>query len=403
MENGTDSTVVSGAGGGKERINRTAFVCGTPVQLIRAVQICCRTGLFEGEKDLFVASGIPRGAELAGRIKEEKLFKEVYFADVSLYKRAPVFRMIYGRSGLASDIKRHKYGRLVAFNIDSELAQALYNLNKGVEGFEYHCMEDCPGVYEIYEKAEYKKHDLHRLLGIEQQCFHISAWWSSCPEYIHVPPAYTTCVKRLPAIDPSDTGLLETVNRIFGYAGDGLLDSADLLIMEESHFTDGLMKDNGDYLLYKRVKDYCQNKCVMVKLHPRTKINRFEKEFPVLEGSGIPWELILWNRIHSGKKPLIQMGIVCATMVSDKLLFNDESPKVILVKLFQNKLKNVNGSCRINEGVIGRFEKISEIYDCPDRLFIPDSETQLFEKLDNILKNGERDNENRCRCANETE
>lgn len=89
-----------------------------------------------------------------------------------------------------------------------------------------------------------------------------------------------------------------------------------------------------------------------IKLHPRTKVNRFEGLIPVIKNNNAPWELILWNRIISKKSDLLQLSIACGTMMSDKFLYDYEGPKMLLARLFLDIIKPINGYRRVNEKLL---------------------------------------------------
>lgn len=362
-----------------------AFVCASPIQVIRAFQMKLRMPEFGDDADLFLCSSFKGATEIAERIRRENIFNETQYLDTRVLGKASTFKMLYS-SAFSKALKQRKYSKLVSFNIENNIVQALYNINKHNLNFEYHCVEDCPAIYNVYLAHPYKRFDLHKILHIEKQCFHITAWWSSCPQFISVPAEYTTDIRKLPKINVDDTELLELVNRVFNYKPDPILDEANALIMEESHFTDGFITDNSDYVLYKKIKNRYPELNFAVKLHPRTKVNRFKNDFPVMHAQNIPWELFVWNRINVDSPELMQISIVCSTMVSDKLLFDDEGQKVILSKLFYDKIKSVNGVSRISEAVTEMFENISQTYHNSQKLFIPENEIELFDFLDKYIR-----------------
>lgn len=146
--------------------------------------------------------------------------------------------------------------------------------------------------------------------------------------------------------------MLDIVNYIYDYKADENLNKVDCLIMEESHYTDGLMIDNKDYEIYEKIVKRYPDIKFAIKLHPRTRKNRFEGLVSSVQNMRVPWELIAWNRMVSNDTELFQLGIICGTMVSDKLLFGYEGSKMLLAKVFKGLIRAEGGYCRISDALI---------------------------------------------------
>lgn len=365
-----------------------AIVCNTPVQLMRAIYLAMnKAEPVNDAADLYIDSGCPEGEKLCRTIECQGVFSNVFFADINQLGKHPLFGLLYGNKGMSKTIKGKRYKRLIAFNIENVVAQAIYNLNKKEVGFEYHCMEDAPAVYAVYEPHRYKPWHPFWWMRIQQQAFHMSNWWSSCPELIDLPRSFRAAKKRLLPIDTTDEKYLELLNSVFEYKGDDKLDKADVLIMEESHYTDGLMIDNADYKIFSHINTQYPHKSILVKLHPRTREDRFSKTFDVMENSTVPWELCLLNRIHRGTKDLIQIGIICGTMFSDKLMFGAEGKKLILAPVFYELVRASDGGTRrITPQLTEGIEKIRETYEKPEFFIIAGTEEEAFKGLDKLFQ-----------------
>lgn len=72
------------------------------------------------------------------------------------------------------------------------------------------------------------------------------------------------------------------------------LQNADVILMEECYSNDGLIK-NEDIELFKQVIDIDKKFNSVVKLHPRSKTNRFENKFNVIKSQGISGEVYILN------------------------------------------------------------------------------------------------------------
>lgn len=71
-------------------------------------------------------------------------------------------------------------------------------------------------------------------------------------------------------------------------------------------------------------------------------------------------------------------------MLSDKMMFDLESKKVILIKLFKDSMNTVNNCSRIDENMINQYELIRDTYRNKENLFIPENEKQLILYFDEM-------------------
>lgn len=358
-----------------------AFVCASPIQIVRAFQLKTQLDEFSSKADLFLGHQVLSDSKLRERIRDTGIFENVYYIDTAKYQRASALRHMYF-SKSRGELRRNKYDKLISFNIEGVVAQSLYNLNKKNKGFEFYCVEDGPTIYNIYLPKKYKWYHPYSFLDIEQPCYHMNVWWTCCPEYMEIPKEFTNTVKKLPKINIKNEALLNKVNYVFDYKDEAVLNNADLLIMEESHYTDGLLPGNDDYKLYMSIKEKYKDKRIVIKLHPRTIENRFDGKIDVLKGSKIPWELFVWNRLYNQSKPLMQISIACSTMLSDKLMFGSEAEKIMVARFFKEKISPINGYCRVNKHIIDIYERFRELYEMPENFQLPDNERKLFEILD---------------------
>ena len=363
-----------------------AFFCNSPNHIMRALYLNKYTSVFNEQADLFIGNMCPDYLTLAEKIRTLHIFENVITTDASEVGKYKIIKLIYGKSPLARLLRKNNYSKIISFNVENEVVQALYNLNKANVNFEYHCVEDAPSIYTICEPSPYTFFHPYWWLRIDKQAFHTKAWWTSCPAYIDIPKSFHACKKQLPVIDINNIEYLDQLNFIFNYQPEEKLLCADVLILEESYYTDGLMLHNADFVLYKKLKDAYPAKKFLVKLHPRTKHNRFKGEFDIFENSNVPWELHVLNRIHATDNwPLLQMGIVSGTIWSDKFLFDVENPKIILAPLFYNKVKATGKVCQVTPLITEKYSAVKQTYRDPANLIIAQNTEDLFAILDNLL------------------
>ena len=363
-----------------------AFVCLSAVQIMRAFHMRLHYKEFNNESNIYISYKCPGGSELAKNIKKTGVFSNVFFCDTSDIKRHAFFYIMFGKSPCSRAVKNYKYEKLIAFNIEDELTQALFNLNKNNAGFEYHCVEDGPNVYSIYVPSKYKWYHPAKILGLDKQAYHMKCWWTSCPEFIELPKEFHTEKKRLTAIDIHDNAYRDLINIVFNYKNDEELDQADLLIMDESHYQDGLMVDNADLAIYLKIKEKFPNLNIMVKMHPRTKNNRYKGAFNILNNTDIPWELYVLNRYGDNKKSLIQISIVCGTMVSDYFMFGAEGKKIVMAPMFYEKVRiPQNGTPRVSLKDTERYTQIRNLYKTKNNFVIANDFNEVCDAINNMM------------------
>lgn len=362
------------------------FVCATPIQIMRAVYMKYAMPEFSDVADMYIVPSFSNASMITENIRAAGLFQNVYTLDISRYKRAVSARLLYGCTQLAGQIRSSGYQKIIAFNIESAFLNALYSKNRKNEHFEYHYVEDAPGIYKMYAPAKISTFSLNGLLGVKQPYYHATQYWFSNPDFMETPGVELPSIRKLPCINLNDDVFLKLINTIFCYSPDKVLEEADILITEESFYTDKKMLDNYDYALFEEIRNCFPEKKIAVKLHPRTKINRFNSRFNIIQGTWIPWELYVMNGIRRSSCFPIQLGIACNTLTSDKFMFDAESPKIVLAPLFQDKItKFADGSSNVDQEVIRRFEALRETYTVPEQIVIAYSKNILFDTLNKWL------------------
>ncbi len=359
-----------------------AFVCNSPVQIVRAIHLHLRISGFTEPADIFVSDLFPGSTQLVDNLNTTGFFNSACLVNQSGIDSKKMHSIVFSNTFSS----KNKYCKIVAFNAGSKLIDALYNLNKHTPGFEYHCVEDGPSIYKIPEYPDYAFYHPYRLLGLQHAYFHITNWWTSCPDFIDVPESYHTNKKYLPPIDYKDDELVNLINVVFGYKENKKLSEADVLIMDESHYQDNLMIDDADYKLYMRILERYPHAKFLMKMHPRTQHNRYVGKIDIMENSYIPWEVYVMNRARQNSRELIQISISCGTMFSDKLMFGYEGTKIFTAPLFYDSIKDTNdGAPRVSPEGTKKIERFRSTYNKPDQFVITYSEDELFATLDKRL------------------
>lgn len=355
------------------------FLCKTPIQVLRAIQLSYYEidNFKKSSICVFDTFGIAR--EVSNRLRQTNIFENVYFLKNNDFKKGKLnyLRSYYAKNELKNIIGELNVSSITIFNIDTYDNFAVYNRLK--RNIKVYYIEDAPMIYSFKHPSK-KRVLFYRCLGFKFPIFYVNNWYFSEPKFmdkINDSPA-----TKLPAIDRKDKDFVSLINFVYDYSEDQKLNQADIVVMEESLYTDGVMKNNADYKLYKEIQERYSNTNISVKLHPRTKINRFDNNFNVLEKSSIPWEVYMLNNSMNDK---IFISMACSTMISPKLLFSEENRSVLLYKILSIDAVRENGELYFDRDWEECLEKIPTMFSDKEKILVPSNSEELFNTLDSWL------------------
>lgn len=142
------------------------------------------------------------------------------------------------------------------------------------------------------------------------------------------------------------------------------------IIFEESFAED--IGFTGDLAIYEKINDIL-NGDIVVKLHPRTKRNRFkEVGIKTLENDGVPWEAVLISKGIQNKK---FMAIASGSIINSQILMGNAGESWLLYKcISQNKIPLLNQE--FQEFINDLLEK-----NILKGIIIPESREELYEMM----------------------
>lgn len=191
------------------------------------------------------------------------------------------------------------------------------------------------------------------------------------PEYLTYEMPYI--VKKIELLSKSNKELKQLINHIFEYEHFEKKDMKSI-IFEECFYADG--NPINDYELFCKVCELFPQKQVMIKLHPRNEINRFQNiGIEVMEKSEIPWEVIQMN---NNCDDLIFITITSGSVLGTLLYFEESIPTVFLYKL-------VTGKFALKTNYEKYLMKICDT-NLRNNIFVPNS-IQELETIIGELKN----------------
>ena len=361
-----------------------AFFCRTPYHVFRTVQL--KFQIYGGiDAEVYIFDTFPNAEKVTDGLRQTNVFSDVFFIkdkENFNYGKMGLVRSIYKKSYLKQLIDGKKYSELFFFNVFAMSNDVVINVVKQTNSScIINMVEDGPTLYDIYLMDGFSQKVVYPVLGLWVPSKCIDYWWFSVPEKMH--PPGNGKKKRIPQVDKSVDGLIETVNTAFSYKENPVIRDAQILFMEECYWNDGLLKGNDDLELYKTIKDYYPELKSCVKMHPRTKINRFKDDFNVIEADGIPWEVYALNMDMTNK---IMISMLCSTMTSTKFLFGKETFSLLLYPMFVDKVREVkSGDIYFTENRLNQVKAQIELYDDQSKFVIAESLEQVFSTINSWL------------------
>lgn len=360
-----------------------ALMCRTPIQVFRAIQI--KYIMYsEVEADLYLFSTFNGYDKIGRNIEELNIFKNVYYIDEADYSfdRFSIAKACFLNSYFKSILNEKVYDELFSFNIYGTFNFLSYNtVIRNNPKLKFIMVEDGPNIYPLIEQKQFSINYLYPILGIKNPYKKIAKWYFSDPKKMN--PFGKSPKYKLPIIDRNNYEFKNIINKVFNYKKDEVLNEAKIIFMEECFVNDGMLDKSKDLELFKKLQERYHDKECVVKLHPRSKENRFSKEFKVLESQGIPWEVYVLNIPMEDK---IIVSLSCTTMISSKLLFGEEVRSLLLFPILENYIRsNKNGEIYLNSERKRYIFGQKEIYNNRSRFMITDNIEEAFEIIDNWI------------------
>lgn len=232
-------------------------------------------------------------------------------------------------------IKLGKYDILLAYVADRFDEQVFFNVIKGqnpdslCELYEegYTSYFSMYGVFDSYPKKYIKiLPTIMKLIGKKRLLIsnNITRAWYFNPELVQYNAKYDIC--KIPFFDIRNRELINKINDIFGFKDTYNIKQSIIFLEGKSH-TDGMATDDLDLLNKLSVKLGKEN--IVVKLHPRTKDNRFSSKGYNIFEADVPLELIILNGKNKGK---VFIAIESGAPLTCLMNFQNNNKVVLLFK-----------------------------------------------------------------------
>ncbi len=267
-----------------------------------------------------------------------------------------------------------KYDELLFFNVDMLTGCVLDELlkknkklvcSKYDEGFDTYTnslIQDC----KKYKVSNIINKILCLICGKKNTTSMISKLYLYHPELL----CYETDwkIEKIPDLDKNNIDLKNTLNLVFNYKPQTI--KQKYIFFEESFFCDN--KGINDFPLINDIVNVVGKNNIIVKLHPRNSINRFEKlGVEVLKDIGVPWEIIQMNEDYTDK---VFVTISSGSILASKLYFNEDIKTFLLYNCTEKK------SDVLSPNFYKYLKKIDKTIGL-GKIIIPNSKDELLNML----------------------
>lgn len=289
-------------------MKRNLFICDTPFQIMMAMAF--RMTLLKNDTvDIVISDIISNSEGLYQNIKRSNAFSDAYYIrDYELnygfhsLKKNEKIRILLNRKGIIKSLLQLEEPYDAMFVTDTLRSidwvyEYLSNFNHELNVFYY---EEGPIAVLCDQGNHFKKSNeygsigkrlINRILGVKHINGNFRGAFTSVSD--QMPKVYFEWydIPRITSEEIDD--YVNKLNEFWSYEHTNEFRNK-FIFLEESFFTDG--RENRDIEMINDIVTVVGKNAVIVKLHPRTRENRFEKMgLTVYQKNNVPWELIALN------------------------------------------------------------------------------------------------------------
>lgn len=322
-------------------MSRRVFICNTVFQVLVATWIHHKYLQDGKETDIIISNHMNGACDISDRMQQYGEFANAYFVeslDVARYRMPRGFwAHIKKELDPCRYIKRTfdldvDYDHIFTSNLDGFTKVFFSAVVKRNPNVNVHIFEDGLSTYsKLYGSwfMDSGRRDYDLLHGVLCDYVYQKKYikdsirdiWLLTPEFLQWDPGVP--VKTVEKIDSKDEVYLEICNKVFGYYDSKDVYDRKYIFLEESFFAEGV--EIPDVELINQIAERVGKENIMVKIHPRNPVNRFEKlGYKTNVDTGIPWELICMNMTDMEHKVLLT---ICSGSIFTPIMLLDSHIK----------------------------------------------------------------------------
>ena len=376
-----------------KRNKQILTICCTVYQVILAVHL--KDTVYKNDNvDIVIADTMNDSKRIEKRINKSRIFRKAinaklddYNKRINKYKPGGAIReflLQYDIRHALPDMMniKDKYDVLLAGNINY-LSEMAYNyirkyLNRDVKVLFY---EDGLSAYSIFGWSidtsikSYTNRDrfFNHLFGKKIMAENIEALYTFYPELMQWKKEFPLI--KIETMDKNNPMFLKKINYIFNY-NDSHKDAYNepVIFFEESYYADNLYIN--DISIVKQIASYVGKDNLLIKLHPRNKVDRFkELGLKTNQYTAVPWEVIILNNDFENK---ILISFASASIVMPYLLFGIKTKSISLLRAY--KIKWIPFYRNLYAFLLNVIYKLDE-----NVFFVPESPEELKKYLEEKL------------------
>lgn len=349
-----------------------AYIASIPIHLVSALQMLKQQNI--KECDLYYVPTSKNAEELVNKVRETKIFNEVYLLPNINIEYPITIKQILEISANRFKVRKllkHKFYDTVYYNTDGWLLNSIMFSAFGNKQSRNIFVENGLNPY----ITSYDSKEWYLRLFINCSLMTCMDGKFIDERYVYEPTAIQVKqsgkIRKINKIDCNDTIFKKKINDIFEY--NAKLDSfkgKEFIILEQ-----GPRKEPIDMIgLWTKAGKYLPKERTIVKSHPRQKDSVLKDlGFDIYNRYVIPWEVIILNQNMDEKVLICIFSTAC---VNPKLMF-DMEPRVILLY----KLIGIDYSF-FGEGMIKFVETVGSLYKDKTKFFVPNS----WEEFENYCR-----------------
>lgn len=331
-------------------MGKKLFVCNTVYQLFITLWLK-ETELAKEKVDIIISDHLNNSYQLAVNTRKYSNFDQCFWVESKTYTyflnknqklenfATNCFPQLVLRKILGN--KLAAYTELYIANID-RFTMLLYQvLKRKNEGLEIHVYEDGLATYsQTFKKTLFYKENLKKISKIKH-ILHTNVY-KLCPISNDIVDVLVfaknrvqwqskghVSIREIKKIESSNIAFRKKCNKIFEF------DKKDIYKQKYIFFEQPFETDMGginDLEIVNKLAQKVGKENLIVKTHPRNKINRFQNMgINTNQNSSIPWEVILLNMHDLSSKVLITVSSTC--VITPWLLYGANTTVYSLYKL----------------------------------------------------------------------
>lgn len=310
------------------------IVATTVYHVIVSVQIST-TILKSGHVDIILGDETPNMDTITHRLKNTKLFDNVYFVKMDEYNKQ--YGQYDGYTSMQYALKKYidiykifspkKHYDILLVPFFHHFHMNLYSYLKRFNNFNLRIylydegLAIYSGMGSTYKSLckEYNENKIYRKLHYGRMLYEINGIITFNPCLMQWGKEYRNI--KIPALSKNNIELKRLLNFIFAYNGE-YEDASNkkIIFFEEAKSSDGIAIN--DISIVNHIAQVVGKENMLIKLHPRSKIDRFKQiGYETNDNTLIPWEVIYMN--HNFDNTLF-VSTASSSIVHPVILFGEK-------------------------------------------------------------------------------